>query len=413
MNRTSARIANRRHLLRFLCASPLISAAVRTALADEILKLPAAIPDPIPWAFVGSRELIQTPEEALSVFDFELVAQKNVPPAHFGRVATGSDDDQTLRANREDFSRVRLRPRRLRGVSAVDSSIKLFGATWDSPVFICPTGSANSLHPDGYIGVSKAAEAGKHLQLTPGAISTSIEDVIAARGGTPVWCQVYPGAALDALRPVIAKAERAGSPVLVVTVDGGALPNFDTYVRMRRLDNRSCISCHKPRDGEQTVSDPLGQPHGAEIFPSVDWDFIRRLRDHTKMKLTLKGILAPEDAALCVKHGMDGIIVSNHGGRVGDFGTSSIRALPEVIAAVGGKIPVLVDGGFRRGMDVIKALAMGATAVGVGRPYLWGLGAFGQRGVERVLEILRAETRTAMAEVGAATVRDLVPQMVV
>lgn len=412
MNRISARAASRRRFVQFLCASPLFSSAARTVLADEALKLPGAIPDPIHWGSPGAPELIQTPEEALSVFDFERVAQKNVPPAHFGRVATGSDDDQTLRANREDFSRVTIRPRRLRGVSKVDSRLTLFGATWDSPVFICPTGSANSMHPDGYIGVSKAAEAGKHLQLLPAAVSTSIEDVIAARNGTPVWCQVYPSAGLEALKPVIARAERTGSPVLVLTIDGAALPNFDTYVRMRRLDSRPCTNCHAPREGEQTVDDPLGQPHGAQVAPSVDWDFVRRLRDHTRMKVTLKGIVAPEDAALCVKYGVDGIVVSNHGGRVGDFGTSSISVLPEVVAAVGGKIPVLVDSGFRRGMDVVKALAMGATAVGIGRPYLWGLGAFGQRGVQRVLEILREETKTAMAEVGAATLGDLVPEMI-
>ena len=155
------------------------------------------------------------------------------------------------------------------------------------------------------------------------------------------------------------------------------------------------------------MSTPAGTSWG-----KLDWNLVRRLRDSTKMKVVLKGILAPEDAALCVKYGFDGLIVSNHGGRAGDFGLSSIAALPGVVEVVKGKIPILMDSGFRRGMDVIKALALGADAVGIGRPYLWGLGAFGQPGVERVLEILRTETLVAMAQVGASTIKDLVPELI-
>jgi isopentenyl diphosphate isomerase/L-lactate dehydrogenase-like FMN-dependent dehydrogenase len=382
-----SRSASRRRLLQFLLASPLIEPAARAAL-------------------------LESPEEALSVFDFEAIAREKVPPAHFGRVATGSDDDLTLKANREDFAKVTIRPRRLRGISAVDSSITLFGEKWSSPVFICPTGAANAMHPDGYIGVSKAAEAGKHLQMFPLGVSTKIEDAIAARNGTPVWCQFYPFGSLDELRPVITRAERAGSPVLVLTIDGAAVPNFDTWVRMRREDKRTCSECHPSKEGQPPAVEAQARPHEAQILPALDWDFVRRLRDSTKLKVVLKGIMAPEDAVLSVKHGFDGIIVSNHGGRVGDFGASSISVLPDVLAAVRGRIPVLVDSGFRRGMDIVKAMAMGATAVGVGRPYLWGLGAFGQHGVERVLEILREETKTAMAEVGAATIKDLMPTLI-
>src|SRR5215813_9320024 len=146
--------------------------------------------------------------------------------------------------------------------------------------------------------------------------------------------------------------------------------------------------------------------------PNLTWEFIKRLRDTVRTKLVLKGILAPEDARLAAANGIDAIIVSNHGGRAEDGSGSTIEALPEIIDAVNGRVPVLIDSGFRRGTDVVKALAMGARAVCIGRPYLWGLGAFGQPGVERVLEILRAETRAAMQQVGAPSIKDLVPAMV-
>ena len=148
------------------------------------------------------------------------------------------------------------------------------------------------------------------------------------------------------------------------------------------------------------------------LSSSMTWDFLKRLRDTTKMKIVIKGILAHEDAKIAADTGIDGIIVSNHGARSEDSGRSTIDALPEILAAVGGRMPVLVDSGFRRGTDIIKALAMGAKGVCIGRPYVWGLGAFGQAGVERVFELLRLELRVAMQQVGAPTIKDLVPAMV-
>ncbi|MBI4164535.1 MAG: alpha-hydroxy-acid oxidizing protein [Acidobacteria bacterium] len=414
---------SRRLFLQFLAASPLIGSAVHEALAVDAAQVPPRLPDPISWGPLNVDGLIKSPQEALSVFDFELVARQKVPPAHFGKVATGSDDEFTMRANRADFAKVRLLPRRLRDVSKPDSSITLFGVQWDSPVFICPAGASRAMHPDGDVGVSKAAEAGKHLQILAASVSTSIEDCMAARGGTPIWFQLYPQYGFEITKDIIARAERRGAPVLVLTIDMPVSPNFETLERLTRLDHQTCTNCHQTPAGGPTAAEMLSRPHYASIPPEryktissspvkLDWDFVRRLRDATKMKVVLKGIIAPEDAALCVKYGFDGMIVSNHGGRAGDFGTSSISVLPEIVAVVKGKIPILVDSGFRRGMDVIKALAMGATAVGICRPYLWGLGAFGQAGVERVLEILRTETRVAMAQAGAPSLKDLVPAMI-
>ena len=212
-------------------------------------------------------------------------------------------------------------------------------------------------------------------------------------------------------------AERAGSPVAVITVDGGAPTNWETFLRLRRTDTLQCDGCHgrgsqdfgarRPNYAGIDLSDPASLNIGG-----VTWDWIRRVRDTVKMKIVLKGILRHEDAKLAADNGIDGIIVSNHGGRVVDSGRSTIELLPEVIEAVGGRLPVLVDSGFRRGTDVIKALAMGAQAICIGRPCLWGLGAFGQPGVERVLEILRNETRAAMQQVGAPSIRHLTPALV-
>jgi len=194
----------------------------------------------------------------------------------------------------------------------------------------------------------------------------------------------------DIAKALGTRIENAGSPVVAVTVDRVGGRNQETFFRLRRADTRTCTDCH---DNSSPQASVRSKPNfdgidvaatGVKNLQSANmtWDFIRRLRDATKMKVVLKGILAYEDAKLCVENGVDGFIVSNHGGRGEDNGRSTIDALPEIVAAVGGRIPILIDSGFRRGTDVVKALAMGATAVGIGRPYLWGLGAFGQAGAQ-------------------------------
>jgi len=408
---------SRRRLLQFLAASPLFAGS---AMAEEGFKIPQRLPDPFVWAPYGIDKPIGSPSEALDIFDFEPVAFQNVPPAHFGYMATGADDEYTLRANRSDFGKFSLRPRRLRNVSQANIGIELFGMKWDSPIFICPTGFNKAFHPDGEVAVSKAAAAGKHLQFLSSAASTPIEEAMKARGNSPVCFQLYAPNDFELAKATIARAERAGAPILAITVDGVASRKNPTLERMRRLDTRTCTDCHETARGGSTMASMPNFSHiDRKVIKNVrtsgatlEWEYVQRLRDTTKMKVIIKGIVAPEDAALCVQHGFDGVLLSNHGGRNDDTGTSTIGILPEVVAAVNGKIPVLIDSGFRRGMDVVKALAMGATAIGIGRPYLWGLGAFGQEGVEGVLNILRTETRVAMAQAGAASVKELVPEMI-
>ena len=331
-------------------------------------------------------------------------------------MVTGADDEVTLRANREGFQKFQLRPRRLVDVSKIDMATEIFGARYDSPIVIAPTGGNLAFHAEGEIAVAKAAKAGNHLQMLATGANTSIEDAIAARGA-PVWFQLYPTNQWAVAEALVRRAERAGSPVIALTVDTLSLNNWETLARLRRTDTRNCADCH----GEGLAQYVARRPNfdgidltGATSFgaPNMNWDFIKRLRDTVKGKLLLKGILAHQDAVLAGQAGIDAIIVSNHGGRFGDQGRATIDVLPEIVETVGGRMPVLIDSGFRRGTDIVKALALGARAVCVGRPYLWGLGAFGQPGVERVLEILRKELRMAMQQLGAPTIKDITPAMV-
>ena len=397
---------NRRRLLQYLAASPLFAGS---ALAEGLRPS-----DPAQWAPRDPDSLITDPAQALDIFDFEPVMKKNVPPAHFGYMATGVDDEVTLRANREAFQKFALRPRRLVDVSKVDMSTEILGVKYDSPIVMAPTGSNRAFHPDGELAAVKAAKTGNHLQILSTVASTSIEDAIAARGA-PLWYQLYTTQRREVGEALVKRAEAAGATAIAVTLDVRSSAKWETFVRLRRTDTRECGSCHGLNDylsrKPNFTGIELGGVSGTAVT-NLTWDSIKRLRDTVKVKLVLKGILAHEDASLAADAGVDAVIVSNHGGRVEDGVSATIDVLPEIVGAVGGRMPVLVDSGFRRGSDIVKALALGAQAVCIGRPYLWGLGAFGQPGVERVLGMLRFETRNAMQQLGAPAIKDLTPAMV-
>ena len=398
--------ASRRRLLQFLAASPLFA---RAALAEGLRPS-----DPIDWAPRDLDQLIADPKQALDVFDFEPVMKKNVPPAHFGYMATGVDDETTLHANRDGFRKFALRPRGLVDVSNIDMRTEILGTTYDSPIVVAPTGSNRAFHVDGEIAVAKAAKIGNHLQILSTVATTSIEEAIAARGA-PVWFQLYTTQRFEVAESLVKRTQAAGAPAIVLTLDVRTPANWETFVRLRRTDTRECGSCHGVNDYLSRKPNFSGIDLGGvtgTVVTNLNWDLIKRLRDLVKVKLVLKGILAFEDAKIAADSGIDAIVVSNHGGRVEDGVSATIEVLPEIVEAIAGRIPVLVDSGFRRGSDIIKALAIGAKAVCIGRPYLWGLGAFGEPGVERVLAILRAETRNAMQQLGAPSVKDLTPAMV-
>jgi isopentenyl diphosphate isomerase/L-lactate dehydrogenase-like FMN-dependent dehydrogenase len=406
---------SRRRFLQFLTGSPLLAGSL-----PAFAQAPVAgtkLSDPIIWAPLKTENLIKSPKEAINVFDFEPACRAAIPPAHFGYMASGIDDEVTLRANREGFQKFVLRPRRLIDVSKVDMSVEILGARYDTPIIVAPVGGQQSFHPDGELAVAKAARAGNHLQILSTATNTGVEDVAAARGA-PLWYQLYATNKWDVARAMVARAEKSGCLAVAVTIDRSGGRNQETLFRLIPTDSRDCNACHE-RGSLATNLKRRAMYQGLDISglshtqsSNMTWDFLKRLRDTTKMKIVLKGVLAHEDAVLAADAGMDAIIVSNHGGRSEDSGRSTIDALPEIVEAVRGRMPILIDSGFRRGTDIVKALALGANAVCIGRPYIWGLGAFGQPGVERVLELLRVELFAAMQQVGAPTVKHLVPAMV-
>ena len=408
---------SRRKFLQFLAGSPLVVYGGLEVFASDAPTPGTKLPDPIMWAPLRAEDLIKSPNEAINVFDFEPVMRAKVPPAHFGYMASGIDDEVTLRRNREDFLKFVLRPRRLVDVSKVDMSVDILGVRYDTPVVVAPVGSQKAFHADGEIATAKAAKVGNHLQILSTATTTGDEDVITARGA-PVWYQLYATNKWEVAKAFVTRAEKVGCPVVAVTIDRNGGRNQETLIRLLRADTRQCSACHD-RSSLQAALKRRSMYEGVDVTglthtqsSAMTWDFMKRLRDTTQMKIVLKGILAHEDAVLAADAGMDGIIVSNHGARSEDSGRSTIDALPEIVEAVKGRIPILVDSGFRRGTDIVKALCMGATAVCVGRPYIWGLGAFGQPGVERALELLRIETRAIMQQIGAPTIKHLVPAMV-
>lgn len=393
---------SRRAFLRFLAGSPLLSLLGVPGCTNGGSERQGST------GMSELEELVASADDAINVFDLEAVARAKLPPAHWGYMATGVDDDRTVRANREGLARLYLRPRRLVDVRNVDYSVELFGERWETPIFLCPVSSQRAFHPEGEAGTARAAASRGHLQILSTVSSTSVEDVAAARGA-PVWYQLYPTSDWNATQALLRRAEGAGSPVVVLTVDLPVGSNRETAERFRRRDTRDCTVCHQPgRSG--FLSKPMFEGlevEGGLMAPGLTWDFVGRLKDTTSMRVVVKGIVTREDAARCVRYGADGILVSNHGGRAEESGRATIASLAEVVEAVRGRIPVLVDGGFRRGNDVLKALAVGATAVGIGRPQVWGLAAFGQAGVERVLDILRAELELGMRLAGAPTIADI------
>jgi len=373
----------RREFLRFLAASPF-------ALAQE------------PNAITSAKD-------ALNVMDFEPLAHKALPPAHWGYMTTGVDDDLTLRANRDAMAHYQLRARRLTGVSKVDLRTEVFGATWDMPIYVSAVGHQKQFHPQGELATARAAKAQRAVQMLSTVSNNSVEDVAKALGAPP-WYQLYMPSTWEETEKMVRRVEAAGCTMMAWTIDVLAGRNTETATRFARTDTRDCLSCHvaNPIGGsmaKRNQTKPMFAGLSGEMSPQgADWTYVDRLKKMTKMKLVLKGIDTGEDARLAREHGADGVVVSNHGGRAAETGRGTMDILPEVVDAVGSQIPVFVDGGFRRGTDVFKALAIGARAVGIGRPYIWGLSAFGQAGVERVLEILRAELTLTMRQCGIASV---------
>ena len=391
----------RRHVLKFLAASPLLGYTTAGSLRAEESLDAIQLPD----------FLIKSPDKALDVFDFHAVAKHKLPVAHYGYLATGTDGNETLSANRRAFKDLYLRPMRMADTSNVSLGTTLLGEQLDSPIVLAPVGSQAAFHPDAELATARAAKAMGHLQILSNVTSNPIEEVIEERG-QPVWFQLYPTNRWDTAKMMLERAERAGSRVVVLTVDLNSSSNRVLLGQFIRTDDRDCSSCHGKGGVEDFVRMNPMYSGSSVTFADFDtsdmtWDYLDKIRKVTSMKIVVKGIVTREDAASAVDAGADAVYVSNHGGRAEASGWGAIESLPEVVAAVDRRVPVIVDSGFRRGTDIFKALALGADSVGIGRAYIWALAAFGQPGVEKVLEMLNAELSMVMAQMGAGSIADI------
>lgn len=358
------------------------------------------------WAAGSGYGLAQDYSDPLygpiNVFDFAALAKKKLDPYAWDYLDGGSEDEQSLRDNREIFKQIIIRPRMLVDTSKIDLSLTLFGQKLDHPILLDPAGGKNCFFMGGEAAVAKAAHNANTLHITNGGI----DDVIESGNGAKVWWQLTTGGQLantQSMRSFVKRVEAQGASGICFSVD-----IMHVSHRERDMHNkmqRSWCETGIPKRDAQGRMPEAKNPMRAGLYPSLPhptpvWNSVRELRQMTKLPIVIKGILTGEDAARCVEVGVNGILVSNHGARQLDHVGSTMAALPEVVKAAGNRVPVMIDGGFRRGTDILKALALGAAAVAIARPYLYGLTAFGQRGVERVIELLRTELALDMALAG-------------
>jgi isopentenyl diphosphate isomerase/L-lactate dehydrogenase-like FMN-dependent dehydrogenase len=330
--------------------------------------------------------------EPACVMDFEPLAKAKLDKLAYDYLAGGSEDEVSLRDNREAFNRIIVRPKALVDVHQIDLGLELFGQKLEYPILLDPAGGKNCMHPNGELVVAQAAANAKALHITNGGIQS-----LTRTGKGPVWWQVTTGAQFrtpQTMRQFARQLEDAGCSGVCFTIDIMHVSHRERNIR-NKFDRSWGETGIPARDGQGRLPRPKNPERAGNYpsrpFPTPTWETVEQFRALTKLPLVIKGILTAEDAERCVMHGASGIIVSNHGARQLDHVGGTIEALPEVVDAVKGRIPVLIDGGFRRGTDILKALALGAKAICIARPYLYGLAAFGQRGVERVIELLRTE----------------------
>lgn len=330
-------------------------------------------------------------DRLLSLVDFEADARTKISHGAWERISGAAADEITLRWNREAYDHIRMKPRILVDVSKLDTRVTLFGQEFPFPIILAPTGGQKFVHPEGEIAAARGAAAASATYVISSSASMRVEDIAKTATGT-VWFQLYVQRDRGFTRDLVQRAEDSGCRALCVTVDS---PTFGA----RNREDRA-------RGGlpERELPNLKGKDY---LDPTLTWKDIDWLRSFSRKPVLLKGVLNPDDAAIAVKAGVAGIIVSNHGARNLDTVPATIDALPLVAEKVAGRIPVLVDGGVRRGTDVVKALALGASAVQIGRPYLWGLGVAGAEGVTRVVQILRKEFELAMALTGRPTIASI------
>ncbi|MDR5738976.1 MULTISPECIES: alpha-hydroxy acid oxidase [unclassified Caballeronia] len=372
------------------------------------------------------------PRRAHSIEELRGMARRRVPNFCFEYVEGGSEDESTLRRNRDVFAEIAFRPRSLVDVSKRDIGIDLFGRRSNAPFMIGPTGFSGLLSHEGDIALASAAAAAGIPYILSNASTVALEHVVERAGGR-IWMQVYMYRTRDFVAKLAERAKKADVEALVVTTDSAIYGKREwdlrNYARPLKLDMRNTFDVLTHPRWMMDVLWPHGMPRFAnlgdllppgqdsvrgaasalakELDPSLSWDDIRWLRDRWPGKLIVKGLIHPDDAARAVSLGADGIVLSNHGGRQLDGSVSAMEVLPEVVDAVKGRLAIMLDGGFRRGSDIVKAMALGADAVLLGRATTWGLGAGGRAGVDRAIEILKTEVDRVIGLLGVGSIAEL------
>jgi len=351
-----------------------------------------------PRPFSGHKRLPGL-DEMVSSFDFEPIMFANVPQRVYDYTAHGDGSEFTLRRNRQAFDWVELVPGKKIDPGRVDLSTTVLGTSMKFPIVVAPSATQVPLHPDGEIGMYRAATATSNTPMALSQVSSLAVDKVAPAATGPLWCQFYPQQDRAAGRRYLELCQSLGCKAIIVTVDQQA-SNYERTLHDVNLGGNPRAT-FRGRGPAPTEGPGLYRASVNRLW--YTWDYLDEIRKIVTVPLIVKGILTAEDARLCVEHGMDGLIVSNHGGRSMDYGPATLEVLPEIVAAVGGRIAVITDSGYRHGADILKGLALGANAVMIGRPTRWALAAFGSPGVQRLLEILQRELVDAAAAAGCAT----------
>jgi isopentenyl diphosphate isomerase/L-lactate dehydrogenase-like FMN-dependent dehydrogenase len=358
-----------------------------------------------------SHQGTATKPNIVNLDELEQQAKQQLDQASYDFIAGGAGAELTLRANREAFQRITIMPRALTGIKQVDTSTNLFGQRVSMPIYVTPMANHGVVHPSAEVGSAQGAKKAGTLFVAPTGSNKTMEEVATATKDSPRWFQLYFNKDPEINKQLLQRAENAGYSAIVLTVDLPVLGIRDRNVRNSfRLPsdlNRPNISSERFVAATRSL-----QSLTSGIKDDLNWDDYEWIRKNTTLPVLVKGILSPDDAEEAAKRKVPGIIVSNHGGRQLDTGFGAIEALRPIVERVKGKTSILFDSGIRRGTDVFKALALGAEAVGVGRPVLWGLALYGAAGVASVLEHLRAELVNVMRLAGSARLRDISPEYV-
>ncbi len=378
-----------------------------------------------PTASNHPQQETHTVSKPVNLQDYEQLAREKLPAPIFDFIAGGAEDEITLRNNRQAFEHLQLRTRVLVDVSQIDTSTTVLGQRIDFPVIVAPVALQTLAHPQGELATARAAAAAGTIMALSTVSSTSLEDVAQAGDG-PKWFQLYCYKDREVAKRLVLRAQAAGYRAICLTVDVPRLGNRERDFRNQVQFPPDVIPINLAQEAvlgtiPATAGASLEGAYAASVqHPSMTWEIaadltwadVDWLRSLTDLPLIIKGILTPEDALLAADHGAAAIVVSNHGGRQLDGVPATIEALPEIAEALGGRLEILLDSGIRRGTDVLKALALGAQAVLIGRPYIYALAANGERGVTRALRILRTELELAMALTGCPTVQAITPAVV-